>query len=907
MTDADLIFLPWVRRGAASAVGRPDPLGPDLPGVASTTATVRLNAAEPIRQTVRVMGPGHALGLQPGQIIRTDPVRYSRSFEANYFPLIEFDEPSLPWLFTPATANNQRRLRPWLCLVVIGKQEGVRLDPPRLGSLPILRIGRPADPAAELPDLNDSWAWAHAQVTAERDADQATVRALLDERPERSLSRLVCGRILAPHTEYLACVVPTFELGRRAGLGLEITSADESRLDPAWTLGPELTDVELPVYHHWEFATADGGDFQSLALMLKARPLPEGVGRRPIDVSASGVDSPVPPGTELGLGGALRPIGSAPAAWPSEAAHRAFQAELAELLNAPDALGPDNPLLAPPRYGSVQSGLDTLHTTSATRWYEQLNLDPLARIAAAFGTQVIQEQQEALVAAAWQQTADLRAANRIRRHAQLGRAMAGSLLARHLSRMAPDTGLQVIAPAQARLSRIAEANRTDTGLVALLAATGLPPSAFGTPLRRIGRPQGAINRRLGRLEAQPAVPSVRPVRARTNRMLTRLAPAVLVLRRRVVEPGPATIERVARTLNPPRDDLRWGDATAVAVHGTPPRPEFRLEDFVIVRDPPPSPDPPLPPPILPPPRDSREAAAFRRAAERHLTRFDPPRPPPVRVPAPKLDLSAAFDESLILAAPATIFVARIVQLIHPGATVPTDDDALVETLLSPYFPQPMSTSLNDLGQHLLLPGLDGVPPNTVVPLETDSAFVAAFMAGLNHEFGRELLWREFPAVAGATFFDRFFDNGVAPAAEADVAPIAAWGDRELKDVSGGPERFVMLIRSELLRRYPHAVIYAVKPGADPSAPGRSDPIFAGGMEPDVRYFGFNLTPEQFRDWTLVIQEQPTAPRFGVEVDTDTGAASHLPVPAGHAAEVAQRLRQTPVRISIPATVLLGAG
>ena len=61
------------------------------------------------------MGPGHVIGIDPRQIVRTDPAPGSRDFEPNYFPLIEFDEPTLPWLFTPAGADAQARLRPWLC------------------------------------------------------------------------------------------------------------------------------------------------------------------------------------------------------------------------------------------------------------------------------------------------------------------------------------------------------------------------------------------------------------------------------------------------------------------------------------------------------------------------------------------------------------------------------------------------------------------------------------------------------------------------------------------------------------------------------------------------------------------------------------------------------------------------
>src|SRR5262245_18426907 len=309
MTDtSNLVFLPWVRRGGAAALGEPDSLAAAQPGVAAAKASLAVNDAPPITVDVRLMGPGHVTGLQVGQVIRTDPTPGSRAFEPNYCPLIEFDEPSLPWLFTPAAANDGQQLRPWLCLVVVRKQPGVQLSPPRRGALPVLTISSPADPNAELPDLSSSWAWAHAQLTGDLpprgpggETDQAVTEMtrLLHDRPDRTLSRLVCGRILAAATDYLACVVPTFELGRLAGLGDDITAEEEGRLRPAWTLGEALTFVELPVFHSWEFATGPNGDFQSLAMLLRARALPDGVGERSIDISASGVGVAVPDGTTL--------------------------------------------------------------------------------------------------------------------------------------------------------------------------------------------------------------------------------------------------------------------------------------------------------------------------------------------------------------------------------------------------------------------------------------------------------------------------------------------------------------------------------------------------------------------------------------------------------------------------------
>jgi hypothetical protein len=257
-----------------------------------------------------------------------------------------------------------------------------------------------------------------------------------------------------------------------------------------------------------------------------------------------------------------------------------------------------------------------------------------------------------------------------------------------------------------------------------------------------------------------------------------------------------------------------------------------------------------------------------------------------------------------VAEPAQHYASAVTGVIDfKGITRPTDQ-ALDPVGLTPQFPQPMALSLAELGQELLLPGLDGVPPNTIVPLETNTPFVEAFLVGLNTELGRELLWREFPVPAGTTFFDRFWDGGAG--APPDILPIAAWGDRALgaPSVAGADERFVMLIRSDLLRRYPHAVIYATKSAAGGQPAQESFPIFSGALLPDVRFFGFDIPADEFSQWSIVIQEQPSAPRFGVEVGV-VETASYLPVAGDlHSARVADRLRQPPVRITIPSSVLL---
>ena len=187
-TFANYVFLPLARHGAAAGIQTPDSLGQDQAGVASTTVKLRINSTVDIARQVRLYGPGDITGIDTQQVIRTEPRHLATDFEPNYFPGVEFDRPDFPWLFTPAKAGATGKLRPWLCLVVVRKQEGVTL---RAGSdlpLPVLEIKAPAMPGRELPDLSESWAWAHAQVAGSAPQPEPLKKAVVVRRPFVSMS-----------------------------------------------------------------------------------------------------------------------------------------------------------------------------------------------------------------------------------------------------------------------------------------------------------------------------------------------------------------------------------------------------------------------------------------------------------------------------------------------------------------------------------------------------------------------------------------------------------------------------------------------------------------------------------------------------------------------------------------------
>ena len=118
-----------------------------------------------------------------------------------------------------------------------------------------------------------------------------------------------------------------------------------------------------------------------------------------------------------------------------------FGAALTDVLNMPDHVPAATPLLAPPRYGDAYRPTAALDPAVPARWYEQLNTDPAARVAAALGVQVVQRDQETLVASAWDQAADLRAVVALGRLADAGIAVAERLQARHLSPLPTEIGV----------------------------------------------------------------------------------------------------------------------------------------------------------------------------------------------------------------------------------------------------------------------------------------------------------------------------------------------------------------------------------------------------------------------------------------------------------------------------------
>ncbi|NGZ09583.1 MAG: LamG domain-containing protein [Nitrospira sp. LK70] len=226
---------------------------------------------------------------------------------------------------------------------------------------------------------------------------------------------------------------------------------------------------------------------------------------------------------------------------------------------------------------------------------------------------------------------------------------------------------------------------------------------------------------------------------------------------------------------------------------------------------------------------------------------------------------------------------------------------------APSFSNPMYEPLRDQFPEMLLPGLNKIPNDRATTLSVDAPFIEGYMVGLNHELSREFLWREFPTMLNVTYFRQFWEVGGAKNSQAPdlSAPIGDWENvkdgkpldlgNHLAPGRGGDLTF-LLIRSELVIRYPNALIYARKKGSD----GNVDPASAP-LLPVLRFspitgvalLGFSLEvtkdpPPNNIPYKFFIEEHFTEPYMG-DPDAPDGAYISFASKGQTSAEIAGKI------------------
>ena len=626
----------------------------------------------------------------------------------------------------------------------------------------------------------------------------------------------------------------------------------------------------------------------------------------------------------------------------------------------PATADPD-PLVTPPLYGgwpALTSRLSTGPGTPATpdgNWIHQLNLDPGFRVPAGTGGRVVRQHDEEYMQAAWDQLGDVLGANKRIRSAQFAREIGFALHAKQLAPMRQAAPGRLFAVSALLQPRITVASATPGARALTITATFADSLAAATPLspamRRITRPGARLMRDLpfispgsvdtggiDTVHAQSAATSSLP--PGPDDLLERMNTGqVTAAAEKTAPAGVVTVDKLERTLTfiPPAHHAIEPhlviEPQLVIDPGVVLNPVSELptsSDFVIS-----FPGDGVHPAGGGP--DSTEAVLFKQALNETYDVFNAASEAGETEIRVSVDLTAAAQATLDglhpdLTVPrrALSGIALPARLVPsappspPSPPIPPDGephvrladvaapaaDDLTEVMNCPVIDLPMFRPLADMSPDLFCPNVNLVAPNSVTVLNTNWAFIESYLVGLNHEMARELLWREYPTDQRGTVFRQFWDvqSVLLPLSQTpdqqreqlyDIPPIDLWKpDAKLgTNNRSAAENLVLVIRGELLKKYPTTVIYAQKAvrSADGGAglipveltgddeanppPGKVRmPMFDAKLEPDIYFLGFDLQLAEARGgattdpddlgWFFIIKERPGDPRFGLDVERD---------------------------------------
>jgi hypothetical protein len=633
-----------------------------------------------------------------------------------------------------------------------------------------------------------------------------------------------------------------------------------------------------------------------------------------------------------------------------------------------------DPLITPPLYGRWHSLTQRLLEDRQNQplvpnqnWVHQLNLDPRYRVPAGFGTRVVQENQEKYMDAAWEQIGDVLEANRKMRWAQLAKEVSWIWHTRHLQPLRAaslEKALVFTAPVHKRVvsEGFTVQHQVDNSLVS--------SAVTSVAMRRIVRPRGRFVKslpftdriqpdniidRINNGEVSAAPPKQTPPGVVTVDDLSDSlqpkdipTPVIDILRRFpwlqylplilailiaillwllslggiVVAIGGVAIAAliaIFRQLQQWTNQIAQADSIreenqtpAAAVDKLPKSPDFVLTE---------------PGSSVKPSQgttDSAEAVRFKDALKDVNVLIGASREIGKLVPKISVNLATVTDATIQTIDPEIAIPLRMRSIVSlPDRISNNLGTEFKEAMAYPEIDTPMYEPLKEISTELFLPNVNLVEQNSITLLETNQKFIEAYMVGLDHEFARELLWREYPTDQRGSYFRQFWDVGnvftpkilsdrkskdLLKEELRDIPPIHTWRkDSELGEhdnrQKGGVQKkdVVLVIRGELLKKYPTAVIYAHRAdwirkdgkidktqkrklldlqGLDIEKLSKDKirtPLYQAKVDPDIYFLGFDLTVPEAKGgtgeketddpgWFFVIKERPGEPRFGLDID-----------------------------------------
>ncbi len=817
-----LLFLPGVRSRLVALA--------EAPAAGAARRHIRLRVGinangtdqpNPRELSAQLLGAGDVTGLVRSMVAGVEPAGMSRAVEPNYFPYVDFADADFPWRYS-LHAGATRRCPTWIALVALEATEFRFLDA-RVGPLPAIEI---PDPLACLPDLTHTWAFGHVQLEASdlpENPSSAELQAFLKARPERHHARMLCPRRLRDSAAYFLFLVPTYEAGRRIGMGEE--EIPDPWNAPAWS-GATAGPLRLPYYAQWSFRTSTLEDFEALARRLRPHQAVAGSplgGTRTAFVGQPGFFAGLAdPTLAVELEGALQsptfvratPFIQQNALTPllQVALTEATQSEIALPAAAENPLG-DDPLVSLPVYGrTFAEPADIRATAPQPAWVHQVNLDLRMRLGAGAGTRIVKRHQEEFMATCWEQVGEILEANRRRARLDAAAVLGERLLQRHLDPLPAETALRVAAP-----------------LFDLLRAPGGSRRSVTAELDRKGISAASLHPMMRRIAAR-----------RPARDIARQGPGRAPLQ----DPPTAGVDRVD---------------VAVAV-----RPTASVRRSAELRH-------------------SASVTAARAATETLAlvpevlaagTGF-------IGHPLPQFEVGTVAPAALVADARLLLTELPLRKAVHLlGGLRAVEQETLQPIMRAPRVVTPLSTLVGEESLELLVPNLDAMEDNTCALFVENRALIEAIVAGANSEMARELRWREFPTDMKGTVLGRFWPRPAAGPGEADddVLPLHTWSGILGTHFRGaaGPA-VALVIRGDMVRRYPGllgACNRQTIPRGGRWKHDRGTTVPAAWtlrLGTDALAFGFDLAANTIRsapdEFFFLLYEPPGRPRFGLDIAT----------------------------------------
>lgn len=242
-----------------------------------------------------------------------------------------------------------------------------------------------------------------------------------------------------------------------------------------------------------------------------------------------------------------------------------------------------------------------------------------------------------------------------------------------------------------------------------------------------------------------------------------------------------------------------------------------------------------------------------------------------RIVAPRAIVLQDVDAAVVTATnPVLALAARVGRLTSVSAPA---GRPFASTMAYPTFEDALFEELLRRGADHIVANVDSIAKDSATIVVPNKRFIAAVMAGANHAMACELLWREYPTSLAGTFFSNFWNLADSVDQGPDIDAMDQWVGRLGDACKRSADVIVLLLRSELLRKYPNTVVYAekavVQNGVFNLGGTQKLPVFRADVTSEVTALAFDLTKEQAvgvhdGGWFIVFKQRPGQTTFGCD-------------------------------------------